>query len=192
MDAIVGDVMRTMKPDGTLIIVSDHGFHSWRKGFNTNTWLVKNGFMTLKNPGAEDKQYNLDNLFGQGSFFPNTDWSRTQAYAVGLGQVYLNLSGREKYGIVNPGAEAERILDDLRDKLLALEDPDTHEKVIENVYFGSEIFHGRAHERSARSADELSRWLSHFVANLAGSGSGRHYRGQHEEMERRPLRLRPQ
>jgi predicted AlkP superfamily phosphohydrolase/phosphomutase len=142
MDAIVGDVMQAMKPDGTLIIVSDHGFHSWRKGVNTNTWLVQNGFMTLKNPGAEDKQYNLDNLFGQGSFFPNTDWSRTQAYAVGLGQVYLNLRGREKYGIVNPGADAQRILDDLRQKLLALEDPDTHERVIENVYFAHDIFHG--------------------------------------------------
>ena len=67
--------------------------------------------MTLKNPGAQEKQYNLDNLFGQGSFFPNTDWSRTQAYAVGLGQMYLNLRGREKYGIVKPGPEADRILD---------------------------------------------------------------------------------
>ena len=142
MDAIVGDVMRTMKPGGTLIIVSDHGFHSWRRGFNTNTWLVQNGFMTLKNPNAADKTYNLDNLFGQGSFFPNTDWSRTQAYAVGLGQVYLNLSGREKYGVVKPGAEADRILSELRQKLLALEDPDTHEKIIENVYLGGEIFHG--------------------------------------------------
>jgi predicted AlkP superfamily phosphohydrolase/phosphomutase len=142
MDAIVGDVMKTMKPDGTLIIVSDHGFHSWRKGFNTNTWLVQNGYMTLKNPNAEDKQYNLDNLFGQGSFFPNTDWSHTQAYAVGLGQVYLNLSGRERNGIVHYGPEADKILADLRRKLLALEDPDTHEKVIENVYLSSEIFHG--------------------------------------------------
>ena len=150
MDSIVGDVMRTMKPDGTLIIVSDHGFHSWRKGFNTNTWLVQNGFMTLKNPGAEEKQYNLDNLFGQGSFFPNTDWSHTQAYAVGLGQVYLNLRGREKYGIVSLGPDAQRILEDLRQKLLTLEDPDTHEKVIENVYFASEIFHG---ERTSEAAD---------------------------------------
>jgi predicted AlkP superfamily phosphohydrolase/phosphomutase len=142
MDAIVGDVLAAMKPGGTLIIVSDHGFHSWRKGFNTNTWLVENGFMTLKNPNAKEKQYNLDNLFGEGSFFPNTDWSHTRAYAVGLGQIYLNLAGREKYGIVQPGAEADHVLADLREKLLALEDPDTHQKVIENVYFGSEIFHG--------------------------------------------------
>jgi predicted AlkP superfamily phosphohydrolase/phosphomutase len=150
MDAVVGDVMRTMQPGATLIIVSDHGFHSFRKGFNTNTWLVQNGFMTLKNPGAEEKQYNLDNLFGQGSFFPNTDWSRTQAYAVGLGQVYLNLRGREKYGIVEPGAEAQKILEDLRQKLLAVEDPDSHEKVIENVYFARDIFHGA---RTSEAAD---------------------------------------
>jgi len=150
MDAIIGDVMRTMKPDATLIIVSDHGFHSWRKGFNTNTWLVQNAFMALKNPGAQEKQYNLDNLFGQGSFFPNTDWSRTQAYAVGLGQVYLNLRGRERNGIVNPGPEAQKILEDLRQKLLALEDPDTHEKVIENVYLATEIFHG---PRTSEAAD---------------------------------------
>jgi len=142
MDADVGEVMHAMKPGGTLIIVSDHGFHSWRKGFNTNTWLVQNGYMTLKNPEAQDRQYNLDNLFGQGSFFPNTDWLHTQAYAVGLGQIYLNLRGREKYGIVKPGADAQQILEDLRKKLLLLEDPDTHEKVIENVYLTSEIFHG--------------------------------------------------
>jgi predicted AlkP superfamily phosphohydrolase/phosphomutase len=142
MDAIVGDVMRTMKPGATLIIVSDHGFHSWRKGFNTNTWLVQNGFMTLKNPNAADKSYDLNNLFDQGSFFPNTDWSRTKAYAVGLGQIYLNLSGREKYGIVEPGTQANGILADLRQKLLTLEDPDTHEKIIENVYLAHEIFHG--------------------------------------------------
>jgi predicted AlkP superfamily phosphohydrolase/phosphomutase len=142
MDAVVGKVMEAMKPGATLIIVSDHGFHSWRKGFNTNTWLVENGFMTLKNPDAGEKQYNLDNLFGQGSFFPNTDWNRTQAYALGLGQIYLNLRGREKYGIVNPGPEADRILRDLRDKLLAVEDPDDHVRVIENVYFGKDIFHG--------------------------------------------------
>ena len=73
MDRIVGEVERAMKPGGTLIIVSDHGFHSFRKGFNTNTWLVQNGYMALKHPGAEEKTYNLENLFGQGSFFPNVD-----------------------------------------------------------------------------------------------------------------------
>jgi len=109
---------------------------------------VQNGFMTLKNPGAEEKPYNLDQLFGQGSFFPNTDWSHTQAYALGLGQVYLNLRGREKFGIVSPGPEADRILKALHDELLTVEDPDTHQSVIQNVYFGKEIFHGARMEEA--------------------------------------------
>lgn len=142
MDRIVGDVERAMKPEGTLIIVSDHGFHTWRKGFNTNTWLAQNGYMALKNAAAEEKTYNLDQLFGQGSFFPNTDWSRTKAYALGLGQIYLNLRGREKSGILDRGPETDRLLEEIRTKLLAVQDPDTHEQVIQNVYLGSQIFHG--------------------------------------------------
>ena len=142
MDHIVGEVERNMKPGATLIVVSDHGFHTWRKGFNTNTWLVQNGYMALKKAGAEEKTYNLDQLFGQGSFFPNTDWSRTKAYALGLGQVYLNLRGREKFGILDRGPQTDRLLEELRVKLMAVEDPDTHQPVIHTVYFGSKIFHG--------------------------------------------------
>ena len=142
MDRIVGDVERAMKPGGTLIVVSDHGFHTWRKGFNTNTWLVQNGYMTLKNPGAEEKTYNLDNLFGQGSFFPNVDWSRTKAYALGLGQIYLNLRGREKLGILELSPETDRLMEEIRQKLEGFQDPDTHQSVVQKVYLGREIFHG--------------------------------------------------
>jgi predicted AlkP superfamily phosphohydrolase/phosphomutase len=142
MDQIVGQVEKAMKPGGTLIIVSDHGFHAFRKGFNTNTWLVENGYMALKNPGVTEKAYNLKDLFGQGSFFPNVDWSHTQAYALGLGQIYLNLKGRERYGIVNPGPDAHQLLTQIRQKLLAYRDPDTGEAVLEDVYLGTEIFHG--------------------------------------------------
>jgi predicted AlkP superfamily phosphohydrolase/phosphomutase len=150
MDQVVGDVVQAMKPGATLLIVSDHGFHSWRKGFNTNTWLVENGFMALKHPGAEEKQYNLDQLFGQGSFFPNVDWTRTKAYALGLGQIYLNLCGREKFGIVAPGRQADQTLSEIEQKLIAVTDPDTNQPVIKNVYLGREIFHG---DRMAEAPD---------------------------------------
>lgn len=142
MDKVVGEVAAAMKPQGTLLIVSDHGFHTWRRGFNTNTWLVQNGYMALKNPGAEEKTYNLEQLFGQGSFFPNVDWSRTKAYALGLGQIYLNLRGREKAGILEPGPQTDKLLEEIRQKLKAFQDPDTRQPVIQNVYFAREIFHG--------------------------------------------------
>src|SRR5205085_3504946 len=47
MDTMVGQAMdaRENDPSATLLVVSDHGFHSWRREFNTNTWLVEHGFL---------------------------------------------------------------------------------------------------------------------------------------------------
>ncbi len=173
MDRIVGEVERAMKPEGTLIIVSDHGFHTWRKGFNTNTWLAQNGYMALKNAAAEEKTYNLDELFGQGSFFPNTDWSRTKAYALGLGQIYLNLRGRERSGILDRGPETDRLLEEIRTRLLAVEDPDTHQPVIQNVYLGSEIFHGpRMAEAPDMQVDFRDGYRTSWQTSLGALPSG--------------------
>ncbi|MGH9358027.1 MAG: alkaline phosphatase family protein [Terriglobia bacterium] len=142
MDQIVGEVEQAMEPGATLLIVSDHGFHGFWRGFNTNTWLVKNGFMTLRDPSLQRKSYSLSDLFGKGSFFPNVDWSRTQAYSLGLGQIYLNLRGREGQGIVTPGPEAAHLLQQIRTKLLAYRDPQTRQPVLQAVYLGSQIDRG--------------------------------------------------
>ncbi len=148
MDEIIGQVFRQMDSRTTLMVVSDHGFHTWRKGFNTNTWLVENGFMKLK--GSEDKTRVLDDLFSQGSFFPNVDWQRTQAYALGLGQIYINLKGREKQGIVDkvsPDYDSirNRIIEGLRNSV----DPDNGEHVIQEVYKAEAIFKGPQADHAA-------------------------------------------
>jgi predicted AlkP superfamily phosphohydrolase/phosphomutase len=141
MDRLVGQVMDTMGSQATLMVVSDHGFHSWRKEFNTNTWLVQNGFLALKDvPAAQLKK--LDDLASHGSFFTDVDWSRTKAYGLGLGQIYLNLKGREKYGIVNAGADAERVAREIQDGLKNYRDPETNEPVLEDVFLREAIFHG--------------------------------------------------
>ncbi len=173
MDRIVGEVLAAMKPGGTLIIVSDHGFHPWRKGFNTNTWLVENGYMTLKDPAAPDQPHNLEHLFGHGSFFPNVDWSRTRAYALGLGQIYLNLRGREKSGILASGPETDRLLEEVRQKLLAVKDPDTQQPVTQNVSLGREIFHGpRLAEAPDLQVDFRSGYRTSWQTSLGAIPSG--------------------
>lgn len=139
MDAIVGETMQK-RPDATLMIVSDHGFASFRRGMNYNTWLVKNGFMTLT--GEDSERKNLEDLFDQGDFFVNVDWSKTKAYALGLGQIYINLEGREAKGIVKPGAEYEQVTAAIKQGLEAFVDEETGEKPVAHVFTRDEAYEG--------------------------------------------------
>ena len=62
------------------------------------------------------------------------DWSRTKAYAVGCGKIYLNLRGREGQGIVNPGSEAQEIEDEIINGFMAWRDPKNGNEVVSKVY----------------------------------------------------------
>ena len=139
-DQFVGDVLAHIDPGTPVLIVSDHGFHSWRKAVNLNTWLVQQGYMVLQ--GQQPGEKKLDDLFGGGEFWENVDWSRTRAYAMGIGQVYFNLRGREAKGIVSPGAEATALADELSAKLLTLKDPDDGAPIIRAVYKRDDIYSG--------------------------------------------------
>ncbi|HET9212559.1 MAG TPA: alkaline phosphatase family protein [Thermoanaerobaculia bacterium] len=139
MDRIVGDTMKK-RPDAALMVVSDHGFASFRRGMNYNTWLAKNGFMTLT--GEDAKRKNLEDLFGQGNFFTNVDWSKTKAYALGLGQIYINEAGRESKGIVHPGAEYQQVAQQIKAGLEAYVDPETGEHPVAHVFTRDEAYNG--------------------------------------------------
>jgi predicted AlkP superfamily phosphohydrolase/phosphomutase len=139
MDRLVGDAM-AKRPDAALMVVSDHGFASFRRGMNYNTWLVKNGFMTLN--GQDAKRMNLEDLFEQGNFFVNVDWSKTKAYALGLGQIYINEAGREGKGIVKPGAEYQQVAAQIKQGLEAFVDPDTGEHPVAHVFTRDEAYNG--------------------------------------------------
>jgi len=138
-DDFVGEVVKRVGPGVPVMIVSDHGFHSWRKAVNLDTWLVQNGYMVMKGQSADKK---LSDLFGGGTFWENVDWSRTRAYAMGIGQVYFNLRGREAQGIVSPGAEATALADELSNKLLTLTDPEDGTPIIRAVYKRDDIYSG--------------------------------------------------
>jgi len=140
-DQFVAEVLDHLEPGTQLLIVSDHGFHSWRKSVNLNTWLVQQGYMVLR--GQQPGEKKLDDLFGGGGeFWENVDWSRTRAYAMGLGQVYFNLRGREGHGIVSPGAEAKQLADELSARLLTLQDPDDGAKIVRAVYQRDDVYSG--------------------------------------------------
>lgn len=141
MDSIIGEVSRLLGPEDVLLVVSDHGFHTWRKEFNTNTWLARNGYLKLEGQETEDLK-KLDHVFSGGSFFPNVDWSQTRAYSLGLGHIYINLKGREGQGIVSPGQEYSALVREIMHKILQYKDPDSGEPVLHNAYFRDDIYSG--------------------------------------------------
>ena len=140
MDSIVGDAMRAADAKhAALIVLSDHGFASFRKAVNYDTWLVMNGYLSLKS-GVQVKKRNVEMLFDQGQFWENVDWSKSRAYAMGLGEVYINLRGREEHGIVEPGAEYEALKAELKKSLLTMTDPENGEHPVRRVFAREEIY----------------------------------------------------
>jgi len=88
----------------------------------------------------QQRVQNLEDLFDQGDFFVNVDWSKTRAYAMGLGELYVNLKGREAQGIVPPGPEAEALKKELRERLLQFTDPEDGAHPVRRVVAREEAF----------------------------------------------------
>ncbi len=130
MDDIVGDVLERFGDDATILVMSDHGFCNFRRQFSLNAWLRNNGY--IHPPECESLLLDRTNP---------VDWSRTQAYGLGINGLYLNLKGRERDGSVDP-AQRDRVLDELTEKLLAVRDPVSGEPVVARVDRADRIYSG--------------------------------------------------
>jgi predicted AlkP superfamily phosphohydrolase/phosphomutase len=74
--------------------------------------------------------------------FADVDWSRTTAYSIGyIGEVHINLRGREPQGIVNPGEEYERVRDSVVNRLRELKLKDGA-PLVEHIWKKEEIYRG--------------------------------------------------
>jgi predicted AlkP superfamily phosphohydrolase/phosphomutase len=131
MDRLVGLAAQHVDEHTVLFVLSDHGFCSFRRGINLNAWLLQNGYLTLADGKSES-----------GPYFKGVDWSRTRAYTMGLGGLYLNLKGREAQGIVNPGEEAEALKQELIQKLTKLRDEEHNTIGIRTAYAASALYKG--------------------------------------------------
>jgi predicted AlkP superfamily phosphohydrolase/phosphomutase len=129
MDRVVGKAMSHVDAGTMLFVLSDHGFCSFRRAVNLNSWLRENGYLALADGASES-----------GRYFDGVDWSRTRAYCLGLSGLYLNLKGREAQGIVNRGAEAEALKRELLERLSGLHD--NGEIAIREVYATSDLYRG--------------------------------------------------
>jgi len=122
LDAIVGTTLDRMPSDTLLIVMSDHGFASWRRAFHLNAWLEQHGYLTVSDPARRAEPA-----------FSDVDWSRTRAYGLGLNGLYINLKGREKFGIVDP-AQRAALAAEIAAALLETTDSATHQRAVTAIY----------------------------------------------------------
>jgi len=132
MDEALGMVLSKVDNKTLLLVLSDHGFGSFRRAVHLNRWLIENGFMNLRMTNNREAR----------GIFQDVDWARTKAYAVGFTSIYLNIAGREGQGIVAPGEEAEKLRQEISERLVQFKDPDHGTPVVHRVYVGKDIYPG--------------------------------------------------
>ena len=128
MDILVGKVLDKMDERSILIIMSDHGFKSFRRCVNLNSWLYLNGYLSLKESKRESDEW-----------FKDVDWEKSKAYALGLGGIYLNQKEREAQGLINPGEESKALKQKIIQKLNGLRDEEESTVAINKVFDRDEL-----------------------------------------------------
>lgn len=157
IDRGLAALLALLPADTAVILMSDHGFGPQHEVVNLNNYLLQTGLMSLK-PEADvrlrawsARQKGLsgvaarlarwrgrERLLG----FADVDWGRTRAYARGhMGQVYLNLQGREPQGIV-PTDDYHTVRDEISGLLRSLRHPDSERPLIQTIIPREAAAHG--------------------------------------------------
>jgi predicted AlkP superfamily phosphohydrolase/phosphomutase len=128
LDTVVGDLLDRYGSQATLIVMSDHGFANFGTQFNLNSWLREAGYL-----GPPECT----------SIMKDVDWKRTAAYGLGINGLYVNLKGRERDGVIEPGEQYDALLTELADRLEAVADANG-ERVIRKAYRADKVYAGNA------------------------------------------------
>ena len=115
VDKLIGRMLESVDLETTAVwVVSDHGAKCMIGGVCFNDWLIREGYLRLKEPVAEGpKKFSYEMV----------DWSRTKVWGEGgyYARCFINVKGREPQGIVEQ-SEYEPLRDELISKLEAMND----------------------------------------------------------------------
>ncbi|HEY7018999.1 MAG TPA: alkaline phosphatase family protein [Gaiellaceae bacterium] len=165
LDASLGRLLERTSEDTNVLVVSDHGGGALRGVINLNAWLAEQGYLAYadgsSNGGGAHKVFELRRKLPKEWRYslkqrlpwlrerayrlkkPSVvDWSHTRAFAYGIfGNVVLNVAGRERDGVVEPGEEYEQLRNELRERLLDLRSEDG-ERIVAAVHRREDLYAG--------------------------------------------------
>lgn len=170
VDRLLGKAMAVVDsghlgPEVTVMLVSPYGAQPATRFFDLNRFLVDRGDLYLRGPP--------DAPLGE-----RIDWSRTKAYSLGYGGIYLNLEGREPNGVL-PSNEASTYLSRLSIELEALTDPVGGKQVVKATWaYPEPLTHGESGSpdllvglAKGYSVDEGAAWFRRIGSLLGSTGN---------------------
>ena len=210
VDGLLGGLLKALRPEDLVILLSDHGFHSVRVKFYVNRWLRERGWLVTRErregPGAPAPE--SADLERGDAFFRNPrrrrsvvarllgldrgeedleiDRARSKAwlYSVWTGGIRVNLKGRCPGGVVEPGAEYEKLRAEIVEGLRALRYPGEDAPLFDFVGPAEEIYRG---PMASWGPDIVARSKDYRVVPGKNLGRGqlvrvsRHEQGTHSD-----------
>lgn len=170
LDNAIATLLEHLDPDGMVMIASDHGFGGSGTGMlYLNRWLEQQGWLSftpqptgnfvrwgrkigprlvpvrLQEQLFRWRQGYFANLIESRAKSGRIDWPRTSAFSLEenyLPGIWLNVRGREPYGIVEPGEPYERYRTLIADQLMTWTAPDHGQRLLNNVYRREDLYSG--------------------------------------------------
>jgi predicted AlkP superfamily phosphohydrolase/phosphomutase len=114
VDQEIGEILSLLDHDCAVMVVSDHGAKRMVGGICFNEWLMKQGYLRLKEVPSKPTPFSKVEI----------DWDHTLAWGEGgyYGRLFLNVKGREPRGQIEP-RDYEKVRDRLIADIQAIEDP---------------------------------------------------------------------
>jgi len=132
IDKKLGELLNLLDKETKIIVLSDHGIIRMHNRVNLSDWLIKEGYLVLKNQITEKIKLKMNLV----------DWTETRAWAIGAfeGQIFVNLKNREPEGIVEE-KDYDNLLNEIEEKLKKITG-DRGEKLDTKVFKKKEFFKG--------------------------------------------------
>lgn len=150
LDAILGRLLEAAGPTTDVLLMSDHGFASYRLGFNLHPWLIEQGFATRSSTPSKNRGQATSPLAEQR---PLAHKRRVSALNLdetialagecegNFGSIRLNLVGREPAGTVTD-EQRKAVMSRIERQLRAYAPGGT--PLIEQVWQGAQLYPGGA------------------------------------------------
>lgn len=113
VDRQIGLLLDHVDAQTSIMVVSDHGAKNMDGAICVNDWLIKKGYLHLKNSVNKPTRLTVDMI----------DWDKTRVWGEGgyYARIFLNVQGREPQGTI-PRGHYESFRDNLKGELESLGD----------------------------------------------------------------------